>query len=153
MASTAVTANGSGLGHWVGQAGLPEELRQALVAGAVQLHFQPIFDLTTGRLIHHEALARWSHPRFGAIPPAVFVPLAESTGLAGQLGRVVLAASAQQAARWSRRAGVPVSVAVNLSAAHFTAGTVVEDVRTALAEAAVSTGSAGRGADRVGVDR
>ena len=119
---------------------LCEDLRQELAAGALQLHFQPIFDLTTGRLIHHEALARWSHPRQGAVPPSVFVPLAESTGLAGLLGRQVLQASARQAAVWTRDAGVPMSVAVNLSAAHFTAGTVVEDVGTALAEAGLPAG-------------
>lgn len=131
---------GNGLTGLRGLPDLQSELQGALAAGALHLHFQPIFDLTTGRLIHHEALARWSHPRLGAIPPSVFVPLAESAGLAEQLGRHVLTASALQAARWTRCAGRPVSVAVNISAAHFTAGTVVQDVNRALTAAVLQPG-------------
>lgn len=110
----------------------PADLREALALGALHLHFQPIYDLTTGRLVHHEALARWTHDRWGEVSPSVFVPLAEAFDLAAELGRWALAAASRQAAAWGA-AGDPVaSVAVNISAQHFAAGTVVEDVLRAL---------------------
>ena len=60
---------------------LLEELRQAIDAGQLVLHYQPQLDLRTGRVLAVEALVRWAHPRLGLIPPVKFLPLAEEAGL------------------------------------------------------------------------
>lgn len=118
---------------------LATDLGAALDDGALHLHYQPIYDLTTGRLIHHEALARWRHPMRGDISPSTFVPVAERCGLIGQLGRWALTTAVQQAADWSA-SSAPASVAVNVSPHQFTAGTVVDDVATALGSAGLPPG-------------
>ncbi len=61
-------------------------LRNAIIGGGLELHYQPIVDIDTGTVRSIEALARWSHPRYGKIPPTVFIPLAEAAGLIVSLG-------------------------------------------------------------------
>ncbi len=95
---------------------LLDDLRAGIAAGAFTLHYQPKIDLDTGRSSWVEALVRWAHPTRGLLPPEVFIPLAESTGLIVPLTRWVLEEATRQAGAW-RRAGLAVSVAVNLSAA------------------------------------
>jgi len=94
---------------------LIDELRAGLAAGAFVLHYQPQVALATGRSAWVEALVRWAHPTRGLLPPAAFIALAESTGLIVPLTRWVLEEATRQAGAW-RRAGLAVSVAVNLSA-------------------------------------
>lgn len=65
-------------------------LREALESGQIQIHYQPLIDGSSHSLIGVEALARWTHPVLGPIPPCEFVPLAESLGLNEKLGNVVL---------------------------------------------------------------
>ncbi len=65
-------------------------LRNAIIGGGLELHYQPIVDVNTHRVHSVEALARWSHPRYGKIPPTVFIPLAEAAGLIVSLGAWVL---------------------------------------------------------------
>ena len=93
--------------------GLVSDLRQAILAGALTVAYQPIVD-GQGRLCHLEALARWSHPDRGAVPPDQFIVLAEQNGLIADLTAHVLTTAVQQVATW-RASGLPVSVAVNLS--------------------------------------
>lgn len=69
---------------------LGEDLRAALEAGALTLHYQPRVDLAGGRITSLEALARWQHPRKGWVSPSVFIPLAEELGLIHRLGALVL---------------------------------------------------------------
>jgi diguanylate cyclase (GGDEF)-like protein len=110
---------------------LTRELRDALAAGALKLHFQPIWGPHAGRLLGYEALARWPHPTRGFVPPSEFVALAESTGLIDELGRWVLERACREAAQWPDS----LSVAVNLSPAQFRRpGEIVEEVRGALAK-------------------
>jgi diguanylate cyclase (GGDEF)-like protein len=93
-------------------------LRSAIADGEIVLFFQPKAELSTGRIIGVEALARWEHPRLGLIGPSEFVPIAEQTGLIGPLTSHVLKAALSQLVIWSDQ-GEDLSVAVNLSARSF----------------------------------
>jgi EAL domain-containing protein (putative c-di-GMP-specific phosphodiesterase class I) len=96
-------------------------LRQALGNGELLLHYQPKFQIEGGRIIGAEALVRWLHPERGMVPPAEFIPLAETTGLILQLGEWVLEAACAQAAIWQRAGLPPFRIAINVSAREFTA--------------------------------
>ncbi len=91
------------------------DLRLALEANQLQVHYQPKLDLRSGLIVSAEALVRWSHPERGAISPEVFVGLAEQAGLIEDLTRQVLGRALASAAEWARR-GWAMSVAVNVSA-------------------------------------
>jgi diguanylate cyclase (GGDEF)-like protein len=91
---------------------LERDLSEALDQNALTLRYQPQFSAEDGRLTGVEALLRWTHPERGPVSPAVFVPLAEESGLIVPLGRWVLQQACLAAARWS--ATVP-RVAVNVS--------------------------------------
>ncbi|MCW2473981.1 MULTISPECIES: EAL domain-containing protein [unclassified Symbiopectobacterium] len=98
---------------------LETALRQALKLNQLSLHYQPQIELATGKLYGVEALARWTHPQLGSIPPTRFIPLAEDCGLIADLGRWALREACCQLAAW-RDAGLPVpSVSVNLSPTSF----------------------------------
>ncbi|MCF3961217.1 putative bifunctional diguanylate cyclase/phosphodiesterase [Streptomyces fuscigenes] len=93
--------------------GLLGDLRRALDAGDVELHYQPKvrFD---GRVAGLEALVRWMHPERGQVPPDEFIAIAESSGLMPHLTEYVLETALAQVARW-RSQGLMVPVAVNVS--------------------------------------
>ena len=76
---------------------LEEELRDAIGAGDLAVHYQPIMDLYEHRVVGLEALVRWSHPTRGLVPPGVFVPLAEELGLIGEIDSFVLRSACRQA--------------------------------------------------------
>ncbi|WP_342117512.1 putative bifunctional diguanylate cyclase/phosphodiesterase [Pseudoduganella sp. OTU4001] len=95
-------------------------LRQALGNGQLLLHYQPKFEISSGKIIGAEALVRWKHPERGLVPPAEFIPLAEATGLVVQVGEWVLEAACAQAQAWKERGLPPVRLAVNVSAREFT---------------------------------
>ncbi|GAB3389163.1 putative bifunctional diguanylate cyclase/phosphodiesterase [Azotobacter armeniacus] len=98
---------------------LEAALREALQQQLLQLHYQPQIDLKSGRLCGVEALARWTHPQLGSIPPSRFIPLAEECGLVGELDRWALEEACRQLAAW-REAGLEVpAVSVNLSSNSF----------------------------------
>ena len=99
------------------------ELRAAIDNNEFLVHYQPKVDLRTRQVKGVEALIRWNHPLRKVIPPDEFIPLAEHTGLIGELTSYVLNESMKQAQRW-REQGLDLKVAVNLSArslldAHF----------------------------------
>ncbi len=122
---------------------LEQDLREALEAGELELAYQPMFDVAHGRVVGVEALSRWAHLRLGAVPPGVFIPLAEDTGLMRTLGATVIGTACRQAARW--RTVPEFTVWVNVSArqldTHGLARLVLEEVR-----------GAGITPDRVGVE-
>ncbi len=97
---------------------LAGSLRAAIADGEIVLFFQPKAELTSGKIVGVEALARWQHPRLGLIGPSEFVPIAEQTGLIGPLTSHVLEQALRQVRRWSEQ-GEELSVAVNLSARSF----------------------------------
>ena len=80
------------------------ELRRALVHGEIQVHYQPIIDLDSGRVAGAEALVRWFHPEQGEIAAQKLIPLADNTGLIQPLGRQVMSQAISQAGSWHRRA-------------------------------------------------
>jgi diguanylate cyclase (GGDEF)-like protein/PAS domain S-box-containing protein len=107
-------------------------LRHALGHGELLLHYQPKFEIDSGRLVGAEALVRWLHPERGMIPPIDFIPLAETTGLIVQVGEWVLEQACAQAAIWQRAGLPPFRLAVNVSAREFTAslpGRVAETLK------------------------
>ncbi len=87
------------------------ELRHAMARGELAVFFQPLVDMRTGRVAGFEALLRWHHPVLGEVSPAVFVPLAEETGLIRAIGEWVVREACREAASWPDGIGV----AVNLS--------------------------------------
>jgi len=110
-------------------------LRTALERGEFELHYQPVVQVATGRLLGAEALVRWRHPERGLVSPAEFIPVAEDIGLIVPLGAWVLREACMQAANWSRLTGRAPFVAVNLSARQFREGSLVPTVRDALERA------------------
>ncbi|MEP6464186.1 MAG: EAL domain-containing protein, partial [Frankiaceae bacterium] len=95
---------------------LEEELRRAVDRDTFAMHYQPIVGLSTGVVAGFEALARWNHPQLGAVPPDVFIPLAEQVGLIGRLGERFLRRAVADGALLAAAAGRPLTVAVNVSA-------------------------------------
>jgi len=113
---------------------MEEDLHQALAEGQFSLAYQPKFRLSDGALAGAEALLRWRHPERGWVPPSLFIPLAEETGLIHPLTRIVLDTACRQTVAW-RAEGLEVPVAVNLSGAEFRSGQAVSMLRAALAAA------------------
>ncbi len=110
---------------------LTNDLRQALGRNEFELNFQPQIDVASGAVVGAEALLRWNHPVRGAIPPSLFIPLAERSGLICSIGHWVLHEACSHAARWQHQ-GCPLAVAVNLSAQQFHRGGIEESVQQAL---------------------
>ena len=104
------------------------ELRNALLAQHFELHYQPIMDLSSGRISSFEALLRWNHPSRGLISPAEFIPIAEETGLIIPIGAWALETACRVAANWPE----PIEVAVNLSPAQFKGTQLIQAVSSAL---------------------
>lgn len=107
------------------------DLRGALRDGDLAIHVQPQADLATGCLTGVEALVRWHHPTRGLVFPDEFIPVAEATGLVGELTRVVLDKALAAVAAY-RRKGVEVPIAVNLSARSLVDAELVGSVQRAL---------------------
>ncbi len=83
--------------------------------GELSVHYQPQINIESGRITGFEALARWNHPRWGMIPPAVFIPLAEANGTINSIGEWVLRQAVQQAKIWQEKNLPHFRMAVNLS--------------------------------------
>ncbi|SNS02347.1 diguanylate cyclase (GGDEF) domain-containing protein [Humidesulfovibrio mexicanus] len=116
--------------HAVERLTLEQELRRALEQGQFVVHYQPIWDLSSTRLVGFEALVRWAHPERGMVGPGSFIALAEETGIILDLGRVVLTRACADLAEWRERdpAARKLFVAVNLSNKQFCQHTLVEQV-------------------------
>jgi diguanylate cyclase (GGDEF)-like protein/PAS domain S-box-containing protein len=113
---------------------LKNDLQRALERDEFVLHYQPILDAKTSRVVAAEALVRWRHPSRGLVPPDQFIGAAEETGLIVPLGEWVLRAACAQAARWSRRRGRELRMGVNLSARQLHHAGLVDSITRALAE-------------------
>lgn len=98
---------------------LVNALRQAISLGQLVVYYQPQMDITTQRLVGVEALLRWQHPQFGAVSPAEFIPLAESSGLIITIGSWVLEQAVQQIQLWQQAGIADICVSVNLSSVQF----------------------------------
>ncbi len=109
------------------------ELRQALERQEFTLHYQPRYEVASGRMAGAEALVRWHHPQRGLILPSQFIPLCEETGLIVALGEQILGQAAAQLERW-QRAGILQSVAVNLSPRQFGSSSLLATLRRIIAD-------------------
>jgi diguanylate cyclase (GGDEF)-like protein len=94
---------------------LEARLRGALSRNELSLHFQPVRDAESGRVIAAEALLRWEDPDLGWISPDEFIPIAEDSGLIDSIGDWVLCSACHQARRWQIDGFEPIRVAVNVS--------------------------------------
>ncbi|HVU72312.1 MAG TPA: EAL domain-containing protein [Mycobacteriales bacterium] len=107
------------------------DLRDAISRGRLEVYYQPLIDLQTGVMGDVEALIRWPDPERGMRMPGEFIPIAEESGLILPLGRFVFVEAAKQALQWQTD-GVPVSIAVNLSARQFQDRELMEVVASTL---------------------
>jgi diguanylate cyclase (GGDEF)-like protein/PAS domain S-box-containing protein len=112
------------------------DMKRAIERKQIQLHYQPIISLESGRLAGFEALARWHHEGKGAISPNQFIPLAEETGLVGQLGRSLFREACHQMRAW--REIFPQQddcfVSVNVSSKQVSQGGLIDELDRVLQE-------------------
>ena len=104
------------------------DLREAIMCGGFELHYQPLVSFADGRVTGCEALLRWQHRSRGLISPSEFIPIAEETGLITPLGEWVLRTACLEAARWPEE----VKIAVNVSPVQFNNAGLVQSVIGAL---------------------
>ncbi len=109
---------------------LEADLRIALGNGEISLAFQPVMDIASGRVVGCEALARWSHPVRGTIPPDEFIPMAERTGLIQEIGEWIIG----EACRVARLLPDHVSMSVNVSVAQLRGEALLSTLRRAIAD-------------------
>lgn len=100
---------------------LVRDIHRALAANEFMVHFQPIVELSTGDIHKAEALLRWNHPHHGFISPAIFIPIAENTGLIHEIGNWVFNESVRQVKRWQTLYGIDFQISVNISPVQFRA--------------------------------
>jgi diguanylate cyclase (GGDEF)-like protein/PAS domain S-box-containing protein len=119
--------------------GTEVELRKALSAGDLRLHYQPVVDLRTGVITGVEALLRWQHPTRGLIAPSDIIPIAEETGLIVPIGEWALEQACEQLLRWQRMhpRRTPLTMAVNLSGVQLSQASLVERTGEILAATGV----------------
>jgi diguanylate cyclase (GGDEF)-like protein/PAS domain S-box-containing protein len=112
------------------------DLRNAIDGRALEMHYQPIISLRTGRITGLEALVRWRHPQKGFISPLEFIPIAEDTGMIHDIGRLTLTESCRQMVTWQRQCGsaAPEVVCVNVSSLQFTDPAFISEVESILQE-------------------
>ncbi|HEX9904497.1 MAG TPA: EAL domain-containing protein [Propylenella sp.] len=110
---------------------MERDLRQAIATGGFDIHYQPVVHLRSMKMTGLEALLRWTHPVHGVVPPSKFIPVAEEAGLISEIGRWVLREATRDATKWPPH----LKVSVNLSAAQFAQGDIVEDIREAMSRA------------------
>jgi diguanylate cyclase (GGDEF)-like protein len=106
------------------------DLREAIERNELELYYQPILNLRRNVITGFEALARWRHPLKGMVPPALFIPVAEDSGLIMPLGEWALREACRTAAQWPEH----LRIAVNLSPMQFTAPNLFHMIKDTLAE-------------------
>jgi diguanylate cyclase (GGDEF)-like protein len=119
---------------------LEADLRHAIRDGQLELHYQPIVDIASGRVRSAEALVRWRHPQRGMVPPNIFIPIAEEAGLILTIGEWVLRQACAQMRTWLDAGLPPLRVSVNLSARQFRHGDLTAVVCSALEDAQLQPG-------------
>ena len=117
---------------------LKADLQRAVERNEFVVHYQPLFDLSTQRILGAEALVRWNHPSRGMVLPEEFIPLAEETGLILEIGRFVLEEACRQVSWWQMEFDPSLSVSVNLSGRQLQESNVLDMVKTALSSGPVS---------------
>jgi diguanylate cyclase (GGDEF)-like protein/PAS domain S-box-containing protein len=120
---------------------IEHDLRRALAADELVVHYQPVLEVATGDVVGVEALVRWEHPTRGLVSPGEFIPVAEQSGLIEQLGDVVLRQACAQARAWADDERLPELVlAVNLSARQLLRPDLAAEVGEVIAAAGLEPG-------------
>ncbi len=120
---------------------LEQEMRKALIHKEFFLNFQPQIDLKTGRIAGWEALVRWRHPKKGLIPPTVFIPIAEDTGLIVVLGMLILEEALKQLKDWNKQGYKDITMAVNVSSVQFEGENLSKEVKRLIKKYHVKPGT------------
>ncbi|MFB3301707.1 EAL domain-containing protein [Pseudomonas sp. AMR01] len=123
--------------HDLARKDLEAALRLAVDQGDFTVHYQPKLELAGGQICALEALLRWERPGYGAVSPAVFVPILESLGLIVTVGRWVIKTVCEQIAEWQRGEIGPVEVSVNVSGYQLIEGDLISDISRILAQTGV----------------
>jgi diguanylate cyclase (GGDEF)-like protein len=113
---------------------LERELRIALDTEQFEIHYQPRYRVSDRAIVGAEALVRWNHPKRGAISPAEFIPVAESSGLVTRITEFVLNEACAQIGEWSRNFDRPLTISVNLSPVDFRRPDIVTFIEQILRE-------------------
>lgn len=116
-------------------------MHHALVRHELHVAYQPVMDLTANRLVAREALLRWTHPKFGNVPPSEFIPLAEETGLINDIGSWVLQTACMDCAEWQSTGESEVGVAVNVSGRQLEGHGFEDEVVAALEVSGIEPGA------------
>lgn len=113
---------------------LEEELRRGIEERQFVIHYQPILDLSSSKMVGMEALVRWNHPRLGLLAPMKFIPMAEETNLIVPLGEWILGEACRQVQSWrdEYKGELEVAVTVNISIRQFLQTELVDLVSRAL---------------------
>jgi len=122
--------NASSVAHLV----LENHLRQAIQNNELELHYQPLLDRNSGKIVAAEALLRWHHPELGNIAPNRFLPIADSSGLIVPLGDWALRKACGQIRQWLDQGITPPRIAINLSAHQFREQNLIKRVKQILKE-------------------
>ncbi|MBD3667813.1 MAG: EAL domain-containing protein [Kangiella sp.] len=117
---------------------LESALRVAVERNELVLHYQPLVNFSDLKMIGAEALVRWQHPTMGLIPPYKFIPLAEETGLIGEIGLWVLREACKQMIRWDKAGNSVDCVSVNISVQQIETGLLPKQVKGVLRETGLS---------------
>ncbi|HSP13783.1 MAG TPA: EAL domain-containing protein [Thermoanaerobaculia bacterium] len=116
-------------------------LRKAVSQNELVLFYQPQIDANTRGIVGVEALIRWNHPELGLLSPAIFIGVAESSGLIVPIGEWILRTACRQIKVWQRKIDHDIIVAVNLSARQFQQPDLVDMIRSAIDEAGIKPSS------------
>ena len=119
---------------------LEARLRLAVASESLDLHYQPVMDLSSGAMVGVEALARWYDDELGAVSPDLFIPVAEASGLIVDLGRWVLQQACRRAATWLGDDESTLVMSVNVSPVQLREAHFIDDVRSALAASGLAAG-------------
>jgi len=119
---------------------LENDLRKALERKELVLYYQPLIELSSGRIAGAEALVRWNHPRLGLLPPLEFIPMAEETGLIVPIGEWILENVCMQGKTWNEMGLSPFRMTVNLSMRQFAHNAIVKTVLNALEKSDLDSG-------------
>ncbi len=122
---------------------LEADLRKALKTDGITVYYQPIVRLADRSIAGFEVLARWNHPRRGAISPVEFIPVAEQSGLINELGLFVLDRGARQLSEWQQsfRLPVPLFASVNISSLQLLRHDLINDVKSVLSRSSLAPGT------------
>jgi diguanylate cyclase (GGDEF)-like protein len=123
----------------VGRLKLESDLRTALAERQFRIHYQPVLDLSTRRIMSFEALLRWEHPTQGLISPYRFIEAAEDTGILVSIGHWLIVQACSQLREWeiTDRSGSPMNLTVNVSARQFADARLANDIQDALQQTGI----------------